>query len=156
MNTQKGFTLIELMIVLAIVGILAAIAIPAYQNYIARSQVSEGTTLASDVKTQVLTAYSRNGKCPDNSMQGGNGLAAANTIKGKFITSVTAGSSKGGGDMGMGGADSCTIVALFNNEGNKEIQGRTLTYTLKDNGGSNEWICTTTLDAKHAPEDCRV
>ncbi len=63
---QKGFTLIELMIVVAIIGILAAIAIPAYQDYTARAQLSEAMTLASGLKTKVSDIFSQDGSCPAN------------------------------------------------------------------------------------------
>ena len=69
MNTQKGFTLIELMIVVAIIGILAAIAVPAYQDYIARTQVSEGVSLAGSLKTDVADNL-QNGNCGSASAEG--------------------------------------------------------------------------------------
>ncbi len=70
MNAQKGFTLIELMIVVAIIGILAAIAIPAYQDYIARSQVSEAMELASGLKGAVAETFSQDATCPTNGTNG--------------------------------------------------------------------------------------
>ncbi|HFB1036499.1 TPA: pilin, partial [Neisseria gonorrhoeae] len=88
MNTlQKGFTLIELMIVIAIVGILAAVALPAYQDYTARAQVSEAILLAEGQKSAVTEYYLNNGIWPsDNSAAG---VASSSSIKGKYVKSVT-------------------------------------------------------------------
>ncbi|HFA3798888.1 TPA: pilin, partial [Neisseria gonorrhoeae] len=88
MNTlQKGFTLIELMIVIAIVGILAAVALPAYQDYTARAQVSEAILLAEGQKSAVTEYYLNNGKWPANN--GDAGVASTPTdIKGKYVQKV--------------------------------------------------------------------
>ncbi|ENS8071957.1 pilin, partial [Neisseria gonorrhoeae] len=88
MNTlQKGFTLIELMIVIAIVGILAAVALPAYQDYTARAQVSEAILLAEGQKSAVTEYYLNNGIWPANN--GDAGVASSSSIKGKYVKSVT-------------------------------------------------------------------
>ncbi|EMT8478034.1 pilin, partial [Neisseria gonorrhoeae] len=88
MNTlQKGFTLIELMIVIAIVGILAAVALPAYQDYTARAQVSEAILLAEGQKSAVTEYYLNNGKWPADN--GAAGVASSPTdIKGKYVQKV--------------------------------------------------------------------
>ncbi|EPH7971144.1 pilin [Neisseria gonorrhoeae] len=87
MNTlQKGFTLIELMIVIAIVGILAAVALPAYQDYTARAQVSEAILLAEGQKSAVTEYYLNNGKWPANN--GDAGVASSSSIKGKYVKEV--------------------------------------------------------------------
>ncbi|ENX9032221.1 prepilin-type N-terminal cleavage/methylation domain-containing protein, partial [Neisseria gonorrhoeae] len=88
MNTlQKGFTLIELMIVIAIVGILAAVALPAYQDYTARAQVSEAILLAEGQKSAVTEYYLNHGIWPANN--GDAGVASPAEIKGKYVESVT-------------------------------------------------------------------
>ncbi|EMT3248940.1 pilin, partial [Neisseria gonorrhoeae] len=88
MNTlQKGFTLIELMIVIAIVGILAAVALPAYQDYTARAQVSEAILLAEGQKSAVTEYYLNNGEWPKDNTSAG--VASPADIKGKYVESVT-------------------------------------------------------------------
>ena len=86
-TVQKGFTLIELMIVVAIIGILAAIAIPAYQDYTIRAQVTEGLNMAGAAKAAVSESYSANGSWPANNAAAG--LGTATDIKGKYVNSVT-------------------------------------------------------------------
>jgi type IV pilus assembly protein PilA len=90
-QVQKGFTLIELMIVVAIIGILAAIAIPAYQNYTIRAQVTEGLNLADGWKTGISEYYAQTGTFPTcASTTGGAGcIAAAGATTGKYVGSVT-------------------------------------------------------------------
>lgn len=146
MNVQKGFTLIELMIVVAIIGILAAIAIPAYQDYIARSQMSEAMTLAGGVKGNVAEVFAQNGTCPTN---GTNGIATATDIKGKYVDSVTT----AGTAVASGG---CTITALMSSSTvSKGIQGKNLVLTLSNaDKGSNVWTCTSSAEQKFLPKAC--
>ncbi|ENW6507911.1 pilin, partial [Neisseria gonorrhoeae] len=88
MNTlQKGFTLIELMIVIAIVGILAAVALPAYQDYTARAQVSEAILLAEGQKSAVTEYYLNHGEWPKDNTSAGVASPASN-IKGKYVQKV--------------------------------------------------------------------
>lgn len=150
MNTQKGFTLIELMIVIAIIGILAAIAIPAYQNYIARAQVTEAMTLASGLKGTVAEVYSQDGSCPSNikDSKTANGIAAPTDIAGKYVQSVTTagtGSATGG----------CIITAKMASSGvSTDITNKELILTMTNAGGSNTWACTTDMDQKYVPKSC--
>src|ERR1700741_5149931 len=84
---QKGFTLIELMIVVAIIGILAAIAIPAYQDYTVRAQVSEGMNLAAAAKAAVAETFLNRGVAPNNRTQAGMSINDTDTT-GKYVTGV--------------------------------------------------------------------
>ncbi|HFB8560339.1 TPA: pilin, partial [Neisseria gonorrhoeae] len=127
MNTlQKGFTLIELMIVIAIVGILAAVALPAYQDYTARAQVSEAILLAEGQKSAVTEYYLNNGIWPENNDKAG--VASASDIKGKYVESVTVANG--------------VVTAQMKSDGvNKEIKGKKLSLWAKRQAGSVKWFC---------------
>ncbi|HFC0523706.1 TPA: pilin [Neisseria gonorrhoeae] len=127
MNTlQKGFTLIELMIVIAIVGILAAVALPAYQDYTARAQVSEAILLAEGQKSAVTEYYLNNGEWPKDNASAG--VASASTIKGKYVQSVTVANG--------------VVTAQMKSDGvNKEIKGKKLSLWAKRQDGSVKWFC---------------
>ncbi|HGO9228716.1 TPA: pilin [Neisseria meningitidis] len=127
MNTlQKGFTLIELMIVIAIVGILAAVALPAYQDYTARAQVSEAILLAEGQKSAVTEYYLNHGIWPANNSSAG--VASSADIKGKYVEKVEV--AKG------------VITAEMKSSGvNKEIQGKKLSLWAKRQAGSVKWFC---------------
>ncbi|ENX0106943.1 pilin, partial [Neisseria gonorrhoeae] len=128
MNTlQKGFTLIELMIVIAIVGILAAVALPAYQDYTARAQVSEAILLAEGQKSAVTEYYLNHGEWPENN--GAAGVASpASDIKGKYVQSVTV-------------ANGVVTAQMASSNVNKEIQGKRLSLWAKRQAGSVKWFC---------------
>ena len=138
---QHGFTLIELMIVVAIIGILAAIAIPAYLDYAIRSQVAHGINLASAAKVAVAEYYQDQGVYPGDNATAG--LAAAATITGKYVTQVEV----------TGGL----IKVTFGNDVNIKILNAVMTITPTDNDGSMSWACTgdATLVDKWLPPACR-
>ncbi|HEZ5116921.1 TPA: pilin [Neisseria meningitidis] len=127
MNTlQKGFTLIELMIVIAIVGILAAVALPAYQDYTARAQVSEAILLAEGQKSAVTEYYLNHGKWPGDNSDAG--VASASDIKGKYVQSVTVANG--------------VVTAEMKSDGvNNEIKGKKLSLWAKRQDGSVKWFC---------------
>lgn len=143
MKKYQGFTLIELMIVVAIIAILAAIAIPAYQDYLVRSQVSEGSSLASGAKTSVAEYYAQYGVAPTSNPAAG--LDTDTNIKGNYVTKVA---------VGAGGA----ITVTFGNKANKAIASKALQLTPAFGTGSTTWTCNgagTTIDAKFRPANCR-
>ncbi|ENW7923350.1 pilin [Neisseria gonorrhoeae] len=127
MNTlQKGFTLIELMIVIAIVGILAAVALPAYQDYTARAQVSEAILLAEGQKSAVTEYYLNNGKWPADN--GAAGVASPTDIKGKYVKEVK--------------VENGVVTATMKSDGvNKEIQDKRLSLWGRRENGSVKWFC---------------
>jgi type IV pilus assembly protein PilA len=143
MRKQQGFTLIELMIVVAIIGILAAIAIPAYQDYTIRAKVSEGVSAAAAAKTAIAETWNSEGAFPGNNLDAG--LAAAAEYATGYVQSLTVGGS---------GA----ITVLFATDlGNAGADGRTIIFVPTANAaGGVDWDCTTgTMLAKYKPAVCR-
>jgi len=129
MKKQQGFTLIELMIVVAIIGILAAIAIPAYQDYTIRAQVSEGLSLTGGAKAAVSEFYQDQGTWPTDNNDAG--LEASGSISGRYVASV-----------GVGNADGIiTVTYGAAAPTNNNIRGATVTLTGTDNTGSISWQC---------------
>ncbi|HEZ6447833.1 TPA: pilin [Neisseria meningitidis] len=162
MNTlQKGFTLIELMIVIAIVGILAAVALPAYQDYTARAQVSEAILLAEGQKSAVTEYYLNHGEWPKNNTSAG--VASSSKIKGKYVKEVEV-------------KNGVVTATMLSSGVNNEIQGKKLSLWAKRQDGSVKWFCgqpvtrndtakddtvaadtdaAKKIDTKHLPSTCR-
>lgn len=142
---QKGFTLIELMIVVAIIGILAAIAIPAYQDYTIRSQVTEGMNLASGAKTATAEFFQQFGRFPAANTSAG--LAMPVSITGQYVTQVTSNSGR--------------ITATYGNKANTNISAKALTLSAITHAGSTEWVCKSSatpasaINPKYLPSSCR-
>jgi len=157
-SAQKGFTLIELMIVVAIIGILAAIAIPAYQDYTIRAQVTEGLNLAAPAKASVADVYANTGRWAADNKAAGIGSAAQ--ISGKYVNQVL--------------VTSGAITITYGKQANTKVTGKTL--ILRPNANANGdviWICGAhavpsgavsgpalngtggDLDQKYRPQVCR-
>ena len=146
---QQGFTLIELMIVVAIIGILAAIAIPAYQNYTIRAQVSEGMSLADGAKTAITEFYTNSGSFP--SKNGSAGLASAADIKGNYVTSVAVGT----GDTPAAAANG-QITVTYGNKANTAIAGKTMIISAVTSAGSIGWTCKAgDISKAYLPSSCQ-
>ena len=165
---NSGFTLIELMIVVAIIGILAAIAIPQYQNYVARAQVSEAFSLASGAKTAVTEYFMLNGTFPDNNATAG--LPAATDISGKYVESVVVypnSDCKNSSCIndGVKSLDSRVgvIIVIFRDSAHTKIARGIMGLHANDEGGSISWECVNLSDDseyielfRYLPSNCRV
>ena len=135
-DMQKGFTLIELMIVVAIIGILAAIAIPQYQNYTARAQATEAMAIASAAKTGIAEFRTQNSGWPANNTQAGVDKAANH--KGEYVGSVTVKDN--------------VITIAFTNGVHKD---KNVKLTASDKGGSVSWACTSSgIEGNRLPTIC--
>ncbi len=139
---NKGFTLIELMIVVAIIGILAAVAIPMYLDYAVRAQVGEGINLAAATKAAVTEYYQDRGVFPGDNATAG--VEAPGNIIGKYVAQVEV--------TGAG-----LIEITFGRDANSKITNAVLTFTPSDNLGSIGWACAgdATLVDKWLPSACR-
>lgn len=137
-KVQQGFTLIELMIVVAIIGILAAVAIPAYQDYTVRAQVTEGLSLASAAKTAVSEFFATNGDLPGSNASAG--IASSESISGNHVDNVEINSNG-------------SIVVTFSATA---ISAKTVILNPETLGGRVAWDCSLgDLQPKYRPSSCR-
>ena len=160
---QKGFTLIELMIVIAIIGILAVIALPAYQDYTGRAQVSEAITLMEGQKSAIVEYYADKGAWPDSNTAAG--IAGSTEITGKYVASVAV------------SANGVITATMKSSNVNNDIKGKTVILSPETaqaatpaaggatpaagaagaaSAGSFTWKCTKgTVPTKFLPSSCR-
>ncbi|HDR9189383.1 TPA: pilin [Burkholderia vietnamiensis] len=139
---QKGFTLIELMITVAIVGILASVAFPAYEDYVIRSQVAEGYTLAEGAKTAVIESYASNGDLGKITSNADVNYAGA---KGKYVLSVVVGPNG-------------VISSTFGANANVKVAGASIVLTPTESAtGTLIWACSYTAPVvgKYVPTSCK-
>jgi type IV pilus assembly protein PilA len=148
-SMQKGFTLIELMIVVAIIAILAAIAIPQYETYITKTQFTEATTVATGIETDLNLFWNQNGACPTN---GNDGFPAAVSYAGKYVAKA---------DIKAGTAatnPTCDISVTFKTASvSKPLQTPAVVlFQGSQSGGNFTWKCSSANVAdKYKPETCR-
>lgn len=138
---QKGVTLIELMIVVAIIGLLSALAIPVYTDYGIRAQISAGLQLAGSAKVAVTAYYQNQSQFPTDNAEAG--LEPPARITGRYVDSVF--------------VNGAVVSIQCGNAANTQINGQTITLTAVDNLGSVSWICATggIIRLNHLPAVCR-
>ena len=139
-RAQEGFTLIELMIVVAIIGVLATVALPAYQTFSIRAQVSEGLNLTGPVTRAVAEYHMDNGDFPaDNTAAA---VEAPGAYRGGYVISIT--------------VNGAAIDIMYGNRAHAEIRGRIVTLTGVVNNGSFQWNCSSAaIRDAYLPATCR-
>lgn len=164
MRAKQGFTLIELMIVVAIIAVLAAIAISQYQDYVIRSQIAEGASLAAGAKASVVEFYGKTGHFPGGACMGGNasvGLASPASIAGSYVSKVVV-----AGEGCAATLDAGSILTVFSSDApqaaNKAIDTAGLIFEPTTHAGSISWQCkrflvagSVVLQDKWLPSSCR-
>jgi len=146
MNTSRGFTLIELMIVVAIIAIISALAITVYSASVAKSQLTEAITIADGLKTAVTEYQHEAGSCP---VAGQGNVLSPTSYAGRFVAKAVV----------TGGTGPCVITATMKSTSvASQIQGKTVSLTMIQNTGANGmamWKCTSTAASIYLPATCR-
>ena len=143
MKHARGFTLIELMIVVAIIGIIAAIALPQYQAYTAKSQASEGYQLAARLKLDVAEVGIQDGTF-DNADSGASNIPPANSVSGRYVASGSV----------TNGVITITFRPAGQNGTSTLIAGTSIMFTPRLTAGAVQWQCGGSLAAAYRPKDC--
>ena len=140
-TVQQGFTLIELMIVVAIIGIIAMLAMPLYQNYLVRAQVAEGLNLIGPLKAAMVEFHETGGAFPANNSEAA--LDIPTSYSGKYVDSIS-----------VSGA---IISILYGNDANGLINGATVTITAIESQGALTWDCASggVIQDIFLPSSCR-
>lgn len=140
-RNQRGFTLIELMIVVAVIGILASIAIPAYQDYTIRAQIAEGIVLSAGARAALQDHFNENGTWPLNNVKAG--LANLNDIRGKYVKSVKVKNNE--------------VEIMYGYDAHKIIFNKKITMTAQESFGVIRWVCASSglIPERHLPQGCR-
>lgn len=141
-RSEQGFTLVELMIVVTIIAILAAVAIPAYQDYITRSQASEALTIMSGLKTDVQSHWLIQGDL-SGANSGTNGIPAKTAFAGQYVSNVN--------------VDKGVVTGTFKLTGVAEpLRGKTVVLSPVTGAGAIGWSCLAgSIDPRYLPHNCR-
>lgn len=144
MRKIRGFTLIELMIVVAIIAILASIAITVYTNSTGKAELSEAFTVVDGIKSDVAQFYNQNGACPTN---GDGTISAPTSYSGAYVQSAKVTPT----------ATGCMITVLMrSNSVAPKIRGKTVSFSMSPtDNGTFQWICATDAPAAYAPKACQ-
>jgi len=147
-SMQKGFTLIELMIVVAIIAILAAIAIPQYETYITKTQFTEATTVATGIETDLNLFWNQNGACPTQAA--GTEFPVPGSYVGKYVATATI------ADGTAASGKTCDITVAFKGTSvSAPLQSATVLFQGAQSGGNFTWKCSSAVADKYKPETCR-
>jgi type IV pilus assembly protein PilA len=138
---QKGFSLVEVLIVIAVIGLLTSLAIPAYQSYLVRAQVAEGLALAAPLKNAIATFYNNNGAFPADNIDAS--VEAAADYSGKYVDSIS--------------VTGAAVEIRYGNDASAMINGQTVRLAATIHDGSVEWSCTSGgfIQEYYLPAACR-
>lgn len=149
---SRGFTLIELMIVVAIIAILAALAIPAYRTYVIQSQISEGLSLVNSVRIAIWDYYTQHGKYPSSNSEAG--IVSANSMRGNYVQQISITSSNP--------TSSVQVTITYGGKAAQQIQGKQLLFVgyANTSGDNLTWTCQSgtgsyAIPSEYLPPPCR-